>query len=319
MTDAATVGVAYVTLVESLIIIAGNVFTIFMFWKHRNKLKRTSLLLINLAVADLLVGFSQLTMVGIVTIPLQMRANITSTRHISITIALQTSLFYTSLFSLVLISLERAFALIWPLRHRIASTKGYINSVIFVWLAGISVGAMALLAEYKILDPVLQMVALCSIIVASLITICVSYLAIRTRLNCKPPAIDFAHNRQNGPEQNAKLSRTLFIVTAVSVVCFFPSTVGYLIHYLCSKCVPSPLVLVFTIFYFANSIINPIIYSFRMSIFRETLKQVKLTRQAKQYRVSYMPRRAFVLNSTRICTLEVSLSSFGAVNTRMSH
>ena len=40
-------------------IIVGNVFVIFVFWKHRNKLKRASFLLINLAVTDLLVGFTE--------------------------------------------------------------------------------------------------------------------------------------------------------------------------------------------------------------------------------------------------------------------
>ena len=40
---------------EVTIIIMGNAFTIFVFWKQRLRLKRTFLLLINLAVADLLV------------------------------------------------------------------------------------------------------------------------------------------------------------------------------------------------------------------------------------------------------------------------
>jgi len=46
-------------IIESIIIIDANIFTIFVFWKNRNGLKRTSFLLINLAVADLLVGFTE--------------------------------------------------------------------------------------------------------------------------------------------------------------------------------------------------------------------------------------------------------------------
>ena len=290
MSDAVTIGVAYFTIVESVIIIIGNIFTIFVFWKHRNSLKRTYFLLINLAVGDVLVGFTQLTMIGMDVIPQQIRLNITNTEHISISIAFQTSFFFASLFFLVLISLERAYGTIWPLRHRLASTRGYIYSVIVVWMAGICIGVLALLAEYTIVDPVDQMVVLCSIIVASLMTICVSYLSIRTRLNYKVRSIGTVQNRQNAPDQKTKLSKTLFVVIAVSLVCFLPSTVGYLVHYLCSKCVPSPLVYVFNIFYFASSIINPIIYSFRIPIFRETLKELKLCKQSKQYRVNYKPR-----------------------------
>ena len=90
------------------------------------------------------------------------------------------------MFFLVLISLERAYALIWPLRHRVTSTRGYIYSATFTWIAAISAGTLTLLAVY----------AGC-VTVLCLVTICVSYLAIRKRLNCRVPAIEGAHNRQN--------------------------------------------------------------------------------------------------------------------------
>lgn len=41
---------------ESLAIIVGNTISIVVFWKQRSTLKRTSYLLINLSVADLMVG-----------------------------------------------------------------------------------------------------------------------------------------------------------------------------------------------------------------------------------------------------------------------
>ena len=55
---------------KSLIIIVGNIVTIFTFWKHHNKLKRTSLLLINF-IADLLVGFTELISIGTYELPQQ--------------------------------------------------------------------------------------------------------------------------------------------------------------------------------------------------------------------------------------------------------
>ena len=59
MSKAAAIAVLCVSVFQSLFIFIGYTFTIFIFWIHRNKLKRTSLLLIDLAVADLLVGFTQ--------------------------------------------------------------------------------------------------------------------------------------------------------------------------------------------------------------------------------------------------------------------
>ena len=56
MLDSAAVVVLFFSIVEALFIVIGNIFTIFVFWKHHTRLKRTSFLLINLAVADLLVG-----------------------------------------------------------------------------------------------------------------------------------------------------------------------------------------------------------------------------------------------------------------------
>ena len=276
-----------VIVIESLIVIVGNIFTIFVFWKHRNRLKRTSFLLINLAFADALNGFTALTVFGTFAIPKQIPSNSTGSGTIAASIQLCFAL--AALFSLVLISLETVYALIWPLRHRVASAKGYISSVTFVWMAGIAEGVLTSLALNKIIDLVHFMVVVSIIVIASLITICTSYLAIRTRLNCRVPAIDSVHNRQNASHQKAKLARTLFTMIAVSLVCFLPSTVGYLIHYLCSDCVSLPLSFVFTILFLANSLVNPIIYSFRMPVFRETLKRMKLCKQSKQYRVNYQP------------------------------
>lgn len=42
--------------VESLIIIIANTVTVIVFWKRRSQLKQTCLFLINLTVADLMVG-----------------------------------------------------------------------------------------------------------------------------------------------------------------------------------------------------------------------------------------------------------------------
>ena len=42
--------------------------------------------------------------------------------------------------------------MVWPLRRRVTSTKVYIYSIVLVWISGISVGALLLLAAYGILD-----------------------------------------------------------------------------------------------------------------------------------------------------------------------
>ena len=290
MYNTAIIVVLFAAMLESLIIIVGNIFTIFVFWKHRNRLKRTSFLLINLAVADLLVGITEPIALGTRNAPGHFEErNFSSAHDKNISAAFEATSGFASVLFLTLISLERAYALIWPLRHRVASTKAYTYSAAFAWVTAIFVGAVTLLAVYDILDFTYWIFTFGFVTVLCVITICVSCLAIRTRLNCRVPAIDGAHNRQNEQQQNAKLSRTLFIMITVSLLCWIPVIVVYCTYYLCSKCVPSLVVHIFNFFHLANSLVNPIIYSFRIPMFRETFKRLKLCKKSKKYTINYTP------------------------------
>ena len=124
-----------------------------------------------------------------------------------------------------------------------------------------------------------------------LVTISVSYLAIRIKLNFRARTINGAHIRKNEPQQNAKLSRTLFIMITASLLFWVPSIVFFPIQYLCPECVPLLVYHIFTImFRLANSLVNPIIYSFRMPLFMETFKRVKPFKKSKKYTINYTPR-----------------------------
>ena len=289
MFDTATVVILWFSIVETLIIVVGNIFTIYVFWRHRTRLKRTSFLLINLAVADLLVGLIGAIAIATSKIPLQSKKQelVRSATYKSTFSAFQTISAFASVFFLALISLERAYALIWPLRHRASSTKSYICSAIFVWVAAISIAsALSSLYVYRPLGYLHWTVAYCSIILLCLLIICASYLTIRKRLHRRVPVLDMVHNRQSGVEQNTKLSKTLFIVIAASLICWIPAIVVYCTHFLCSKCLPNSLVYMTTTFRLANSLINPIIYSLKMPVFRKTLTRMKICKKSKRYRVN---------------------------------
>ena len=276
----------FAVILESLIIIAGNIFTIFVFWKNRNRLRRTSFLLINLAVADMLVGFAALVPSAAVNIPRNFQEGNSNSANKNISIAFEIVFSFASVFFLALISLERAYALIWPLRHRVASTKGYIYGATFAWIAAIFTGALSLLATFDILDLSYWTLACGCAMILCLVTICVSYLAIRRRLNSRARTIEGAHNRQNEQQKNARLSRTMFIVITASLSFWVPSIVVYCTYYLCFKCVPSLVFQIFNRFCLANSLVNPIIYSFRIAMFKEMFKRTKFCKRSKRYTVN---------------------------------
>ena len=179
MYNTAIIVVLFAAILESIIIIVGNIFTLFVFWKNRNGLKRTFLLVITLAVADLFVGFTEPISIGASVIPkdlLDENFNSASTKNISI--AFQISFGFGSVLFLTFISVERAYALIWPLRHRAASTGSYIYSATLAWITAIFAGALTLPTVLDKVDSVYWEVALGSAKGLCLVTICVSYLAI---------------------------------------------------------------------------------------------------------------------------------------------
>ena len=275
MSDATTIAILIILLVLSGFIIIANTFTVFVFWIHRIKLKRTFLLVINLTVADLLVGIAQLVS------PIICKSD-----YVWISTSFLAVVSGSSVFFLVLISLERAFALIWPLRHRVTSIKVYIYSVVIVWFAGIAIGAFSWLTVYGIFVVTNFVIAYSVVIFLSLFIICLSYLSIRKKLYSPNPAIDKADSRKRR-EQNIKLSKTIFFVIGASIAFWAPSMTLYIIKTFVPNLFPRFVTFILFMLHATNSLVNPMIYSFRMVVFKKTLKQLgnklKIHKRSKKY------------------------------------
>ncbi|XP_015747457.1 PREDICTED: apelin receptor B-like [Acropora digitifera] len=122
-----------IVIIEATLVCLGNAFTIFVFWRQRASLKKACCLLVNLAIADLLVGASTLVRV----------AGKPSPKHQPLFLGDISSVFFclfttVSVLCLLVISLERAYAVLWPLRHRVARTRTYIIGIAFAWIGGLN-------------------------------------------------------------------------------------------------------------------------------------------------------------------------------------
>ena len=156
------------------------------------------------------------------------------------------------------------------------------------WISTIFTWALTLLATYNILNFSYWTVATGCVVLLCLITICVSYLTIRKRLSFRVLFTGTKHQKQKEATQNAKLSRTLFIMISASIFFWIPRIVGYSTYQLCSKFVPLFLFYGLNVFRLANSLVNPIIYSYRIPMLREMFKRKKLCKQSKRYTVNHM-------------------------------
>ena len=262
---------AVISVLEAIVIIIGNAVAIFVFWSQRLSLRRACFLLINLAIADLLVGITEPIVLAIEKIPNSESVRAQEKPIENLSSAFQLLGTSTSVFFLALISVERVFAVSWPLRHRVLHTRAYIYSIIIVWALGLCVAALLLLAVHYVNHSKLFFAITSWLLVISLLVICTSYLAIRSRLQYTPPGLGL-HNRQS-TEHNLRISRTFFIVIALSLVFWLPGFVVYNIRVFFPSYIFQTGVWIVNCLRLANSMVNPFVYSFRMPIFQDALKR----------------------------------------------
>lgn len=251
--------------VEMLAVFVGNAIAIAVFWKQRSTLKRTYYLLINLSIADVLVGLGEIeNLVNnawyfIHATP----ANWGNFAALDVFSAL------ASLSFLTLISMERLYAIAWPFLHRTTTTKAYIYSIAITWSLPAVITIVYLCGfAFEIISMKIATIIAVSFLMLCLVLIPSSYFALWIAKRNEDPRIPVDRR-----EQNKKLAMTLFIVSSLSVLAWLPLTVSYIISFVVhrdqlNKLLHYPA----RCLQLANSFVNPIVYYARMPEFRRTLK-----------------------------------------------
>ena len=125
-----------VGLAESVAIVTFNLCTIIVFITNRNLRKRSTYLLINLAVIDLLVGRVAVYVLfywfGVICDVWKERLNV----HLADYIVTNWLIFFPamSLLNISIIALERAYATFRPIRHRVLKKWVYSLPIAFCWV-----------------------------------------------------------------------------------------------------------------------------------------------------------------------------------------
>ena len=243
---------------------AFNAITIVVFIKHRNLRNRSAYLIINLAVADMLVG-------GFSTIDLSYHygsiCNIwtsDSGRSFYLRIAIAYLFLVCSLANVTAISLERVHATFWPFKHRVIKKRVYNVIIAATW---ITAGSMSLayitLTEFKAWSIYFYLWNSFNTICLSVI--CISYASIFVKVRYSSQGL---HHSASTRER--KLTATLFIITFLSLVLWLPYIVNRLLMEASNFSVIPPLhlELFFAFSFHTNSFINPILYLIKIPRFR---------------------------------------------------
>ena len=267
-----------VLIIECLAIVIFNIITIVVFVKKKCQLQRRSTyLIVHLAIVDLLVG--------VVSGPLQIkhrmalntelrcplwkfrRDNIWSNR---LSFAFAHLFSFASLTNLIAISLERLHATFCPFRHRFVRKWIYRAIIIVIWLIPIC-REVAQIFLWEIADLlVINTYLYLPFYTVSLFVICVSYILIIIKVRCsRHPQF---HSRS---KRERKLTGTALIVSLVSLLCFLPAMI-YLacLHLSFTRFMNVHIFMAVSVLCLGNSLVNPIIYSLRMPGFREGLLQL---------------------------------------------
>ena len=243
---------------------AFNAITIVVFIKHRNLRNRSAYLIINLAVADMLVG-------GFSTIDLSHHYGSICNIWMSdsgwsfyLRIAIAFLFLVCSLANVTAISLERVHATFWPFKHRVMKKRVYNVIIAATW---ITAGSMSLayitLTEFKAWSIYFYLWNSFNTICLSVI--CISYASIFVKVRYSSQGLHLSASTRE-----RKLTVTLFIVTFLSLVLWLPYIVNRLLmeasNY--SIMLPFSFQLFFAFSFHINSFINPILYLIKIPGFR---------------------------------------------------
>ena len=252
-------------------------------------------LLVHLSCADLLVGFSIPYHISIFWIPLLEHHSVTcALRYISIIFPISASVGF-----LWLVSIDRAVAVLWPLKYQIYMTETNIKiGCAFVWLASFILGVVGPIVSYQPWDSCNEIpcdlavrfhhiyftIFLLPLLFIGMILIITVYIVIvisvRRQGNFRNGRNECLRQREETGlhmKQHIKVLITGVIVVSIFCICWVPFLVIFSIQTYGHKENDKQWSRYRTIATFpaiANSFMNAFVYAWRLPFFFQTLKQI---------------------------------------------
>ena len=275
--------------IECIVIFLLNAFTLATFIRNRHLRKRSTYLIINLTVADLLVA----TVAGLSIIFEE--DNLETVDGLEQDLSWQSFMYFTSqelflvasLTNISLISLERLHATLFPYRHCLVGTGVYLATILCSWLFSLTLSSVFSLLSFRA-SPASFLYAIAAYVFLSLLILTVSYSIIISTVKNNP----HTPNAGTALSKERKLTVTLFTVTVVSFLTILPWAIWTVVlQRIWSKLCPVVLFRIeysFYSLYLFNSMVNPLIYAVRMQEFRRAARKLFCTKTSELARVQPM-------------------------------
>ena len=250
-----------------ILIINAITITITAFARIRHLRKRSTYLIINLTVADLLVGTitgtlffysKKETTKGEGNNDFEWRRALSFYFQITFPIASQVNL--------RLICLDRLHATLFPFRHCLISKWFYFKVIISTWFIAFILAS--LVAGLFLINSDGGSYPWASFSILTILFLAVSYVIVILNVLKSP------HSQNHGLiHTERKLSLTLFIVTGVSVLTILPWAIYTLVRIDIKRELSCDLHVVIIAIYISSSIVNPLVYTVRMQEFRNAFRK----------------------------------------------
>lgn len=256
--------------VEALVIMLGNAVTIAIFSARKQKHKRSYYLMINLAAADLLVGALPLPLyiyyLGCEYAVWDSRWNTFLDVLLKVSDIL---LGFASLLTLTAISLERFYASSFPMTYRGIKVKAYVYTVASIWVLALATASSCVASTYLMSSFKTATYISMSLLSVLCLVICASYIRIWVGIRTRRRS--FQHKAE---EFDSKLAITLLIVTVSSLATWLPFVIVNFCYVFSPFNLKPDLLFASKLLHYGNSVLNPVIYSFRMPGFRKSAKNI---------------------------------------------
>ena len=265
--------------IECLAIVILNITTITVFVKQRQLQRKSTYLIIHLAIADLLVGAISGPM-QVYAIMAECYGEIWDITFSRISLAIRPFFPFASLVNLAFISLERVHATYRPFKHRLIKKWLYRLVIAFIYLSTICKGTIEIVTDWP-----LNSIWVFSSYFILLVLMCLCYISIYIKVRCS------RQHQLHGAAglRERKLTSTLFLVTFASLLTFLPIIIWESMIFLHNISIPNWSTYLqiggtTRTLFLANSLINPILYAVRMPEFRVGILKLVFCRTPQDHR-----------------------------------